>query len=79
MCPFCQVVGDASNCGAQLENKFCNTEDAVCVMRSENIGLDQYTERFCAKKEDYQRLKMYCESYRDCTITMCDTSGCMVE
>ena len=79
MCPYCLGFGEVSDCDAAVQNEFCFQQDPLCVMKTFYDGLEKIIERFCLSRERYLAQKESCESNTDCTIAMCDTSGCMAE
>ena len=80
MCPFCLVVGDASDCDAEIQNKPCKKymKDPVCFMEYHGPDI-KHTQPFCTSRRDYLSIKFGCENHGSCVVTMCDTSGWMAE
>lgn len=88
MCPHCLGLGEnsVSKCDAFTINFPCEEwlQDPVCTAFSSkrtesNLSIISAF-RWCMEREMYHEFKTYCETpERDCTIAMCETSGCKAE
>ncbi|KAL9956054.1 hypothetical protein ACROYT_G037474 [Oculina patagonica] len=81
MCPECLAKGEnaESECEANIENKLCRLNDPVCVLGVRHTGSETGIIRTCYTRATYNRIKNDCEKSGECSIAMCDTSGCKAE
>ena len=81
-CQVCEGQQD-SDCENSIRMKECKTysgefiEDPVCAAFKMNDG--RFFERFCSSREEYNNDKSDCEEDGDCTVVMCEESGCKAE
>ena len=55
----------------------CNQEKPVCMVRHRDHGFLHQISRYCASKDAFEEEKQEC--YDECTVAMCEESGCTAE
>lgn len=83
ICPICAgwMENADSDCEAKIMSKVCYDTDPVCAMSVTPAKgyMVRATKRVCITRPYYNELKANCETSGDCSMSMCDTSGCKAE
>ncbi|XP_078384379.1 uncharacterized protein LOC144666847 isoform X1 [Oculina patagonica] len=78
MCPECRAKGEnaESECETNIENKPCLLHDPVCVLSVIYKGPARGRFRTCLTRNLYKNAEYECQKSGNCSMSMCDTSGC---
>lgn len=78
ICPECFAMGEnaRNECDANIENKPCLEDDPVCTLVVEYIP-EKERFRACISKYWYDIGEKMCQAFGSCSMTMCNTSGCI--